>query len=231
LKARVDVVEHDGTLDLRVDGALMSSIRPGGATTHPVWEALGAPLVALPEASRRSILLLGLGGGAVARVARALSPHARIVAVDHDREVVAAARQHFGLADLDVEVVVEEARAFLEREHRLYDAILEDIFVGPGRRLRKPDWLPEPGLTLALDRLNPRGFLASNTIHERATIARALLCHRPALVEIAVEDYYNHILVAGPASWSAGSLRRVLATEPRLRETLPRLSLRTLKQA
>jgi hypothetical protein len=44
---------------------------------------------------------------------------------------------------------------------------------------------------------------------------------------MAVEDYHNHILVVGPAGWSAGSLRRVLATEPRLRKILPSLSLRT----
>jgi len=204
----------------------MSSIRPGGPTTHPVWEALGAPLVALVDAPR-SILLLGLGGGAVARVARALAPGARIVAVDCDLEVVAAARRHFGLDDLDVEVVVEDARGYLERAGPGYDAILEDIFVGPGRTVHKPDWLPEPGLTLALARLNPDGFLACNTIHERLAVARALLGHRQRLVEIAVEDYHNHILVAGPAGWAAASLRRALAAEPRLRRTLPGLRLRT----
>ncbi len=209
----------------------MSSVQTGGPTTHPVWEAIGAPLVALPENQRRSILLLGLGGGAVARVARALAPHARIVAVDLDREVVAAAHRHFGLAELRVDVVVEDARAFLERDRRLYDAILEDLFLGVRRTLRKPQWLPEPGLRLALARLDPGGFLACNTIHERAALTRALLSHRPALVQIAVEGYYNHILVAGPARWSAGSLRRVLATEPRLGRTLPRLSLRTLRRA
>jgi spermidine synthase len=231
LKARVRVVEHGGARELRVDGALMSSIRPGGPTTHPVWEALGAPLALLPEGRRRSILLLGLGGGAVARVARTLAPHAQIVAVDRDREVVAAAHRHFGLDDLNVEVVVGDARAFLEHERRRYDAILEDIFVGPGRSVRKPEWLPEPGLTLALARLSPGGFLASNTIHERAAVARALLRHRRTLVQIAVEDYVNHILVAGPANWSAASLRCVLASEPRLRRTLARWSLRTLKKA
>jgi spermidine synthase len=229
VRGRIHLVRRRGALDLRVDGALLSSIRPGGSTTHPVWEALAAPLLALPKERRRAILLLGLGGGAVARAARALAPRARIVAVDRDRDVVLAARRHFGVAELGIEIVVEDARAFLERERRRYDAILEDLFLGSSRSVRKPDWLPEPGVSLALARLRKGGLIASNTIHEGASMARALLAHAPAIVSIAVSGFFNHVLVAGAPARSARRLRRGLAADPRLRLTLPRLALRTLR--
>eukprot|EP00439_Symbiodinium_sp_Y106_P011941 s5354_g1.t2 len=64
-------------------------------------DVLAAPVLLLPR-QPRSILILGLGGGTVARALRALCPEASIVGVEMDDEVLDAARRHFGLDDLGV---------------------------------------------------------------------------------------------------------------------------------
>ena len=59
------------------------------------------------------MLILGLGGGSAARLVRAVAPEARIVGVEFSAEVLAAARSHFDLDAIGVEVVHADAHAFL----------------------------------------------------------------------------------------------------------------------
>lgn len=227
LKARVQVRRRGALVELRIDGTLSSAHRPGGGAAGPIWETLGGLILALPPERRRRVLMLGLGGGSAARVARRHAPEARIVGIERDPEVARAASRHFGLSELGVEVVVDDALAFLERDRERYDLVLEDIFIGPNATVRKPEWLPRPGLFLALERLEDGGLLGSNTIHEGAATARALLERRARVVSIGIEGYYNRIVVAGPPSLTTTGLRKLFSGEPRLARTLPKLAFRT----
>lgn len=226
-RSRVRVVRRDGAFELRVDGTLASRLVPGSLRTGRVWEALAAPLVALPPACRRQVLILGLGGGSAARVVRALAPRAHIVGVEFDDDVLRAARRWLALDDLGVEVVVGDALGFLERDRGRYDAILEDVFVGRGRAVHKPRWLPRPGLDLASRRLRRGGLLVSNTLDEWASVERAIgeLC--PGRVRIEVEGYDNRIVVGGPRSLCGRGLRARARAEPLLAPALPELRFRS----
>jgi spermidine synthase len=216
-------------LRLEIDGTFASWWQPGRVATGSVWDALVAPLVALAPRRRRRVLVLGFGAGSAARLARALAPRASIVGVELDPAVVAAARRHFALDALGVELVVADARAALARERRRFDLVIEDCFVGRGRAERKPDWLPEPGLALAARRLAPGGILVSNAIDEAPAVARALARLLPHRVELRVDGYDNRVLAASSAPLDARRLRAALAAEPVLAPTLPRLRLRTLR--
>jgi len=218
------------TVALRVDGTLASYRVRGREATGSVWDALAVPLLALPPARRRRILVLGLGGGSAARLARALAPQARIVGVERDAAVLRAARRHFDLSELGLEVVRADARAWLERSRRTFDAVLEDVFVGRGRALHKPDWLPRPGLAAAARRLAPGGVLVSNAIDEAPAVARELRRLRGTVVRIEVEGYDNRVLAAGPRALSARRLRAALRADPVLSATAGRLRLRTLRR-
>lgn len=231
-RARVRVEERAGTRTLVVDETFASFYRPGETATGCVWDAIAAPLLALPplRRRRRRILILGLGAGSVARLARALAPEAEIVGVELDPEVVRLARRHFELDRLGLLVEEADARVWLEgavaRRER-FDAILEDVFIGQGDDVHKPDWIPQPAHAQAAKLLAPGGIFVSNTLDEHGRVAAFLSERFPQLVEIQVEDYDNRVLVAGPAELSATGLRRAVAASPVLRESLGVLRFRT----
>ena len=203
-------------------------LRPGEPSTGSVWDAIAAPALALPAERRRRFLLLRLAGGSAARVLRAIAPRASIVGVEIDRAVLRAARRHFALGELGVEVVCDDALAVLTRERRSFDAIFDDVFVGRGDAVHKPAWLPDPGHDYARRRLTQGGLLAVNTLDEAPRVGRSLAAAHPSVVEIRIEDFDNRILVGGPAGLGARALRAAIGASEVLRDTLPRLALRTL---
>jgi spermidine synthase len=222
---RVEVRRTSRGLELRVDGTLASSHPTHGAGAGPVWDALALPVLALPPERRRSALILGLGGGSVARVLRALAPRVQIVGVEIDPDVVSAARTHLSLDAISGEVVVADALSALHGERRRFDLIVEDVFVGAVRDVRKPAGFPEPLYSLARSRLAPGGIIVSNTIHEGGEVAFALRAHARDLLSIHVLGHWNRILVAGPRL-DARALRRAAAREPALDGSLGSLSIR-----
>ncbi len=226
---RIEVRRGRRGRELRIDGTFASYYEPGVSITGSVWDALGAPLLLLPRSHRRRVLILGLGGGSVARVVRALAPRAKIVGVEKDRRVLRAARAHLDLDSLGIEVIEAAAEDFLLRSRRSFDLIIEDVFVGQGRKIHKPDWLPSPGVGQAVRRLNRGGLFVSNTIDESAEVTRELARHFPSIVRIVVEDYDNRVLVGGPRPLAAPALRAAVASERILAATLPLMNFRTVK--
>ena len=225
--ARVEVRRVRGGLELRVDGTLASLHRPGGALTGPVWWALAAPVLLARPHRKRRVLLLGLAAGSVARALRALDAEADVVGVDFDAEVVGAARRDFGLDALRVEVVVADAREYLRRERRRFDLVVEDLFVGPSRTVRKPEWLLGEGYGLIARRLARDGVFSSNTIHEMPAVVRAARAFGGRVVSLDVAGHYNRIVVAGPSVPGPRALRRILAADGRLRGMLRRVAVRS----
>jgi spermidine synthase len=220
-------VVRGGKRTLRIDGSYASTWEPGSETTGSVWDGIAAGLLALPPERRRSVLLLGIGGGSAARVVRAVAPQARIVGVEIDREVVRAAREWFELDALGVEAVVDDAARFLARTRRRFDAVLEDVFMGDARSLRKPPGFPLPAFDHVRRILRPGGVAVSNTLDESAEV-RAVLAERFARqVRIKIEDYENQIWVASDGPLDAKQLRAATADDPVLRASLRALSFRS----
>jgi spermidine synthase len=211
---------------LRIAGPFASWYEPGKEVTGSVWDALAAPLLLLPKSRRDRVLILGLGGGSAARVVRALAPRARITGVEIDAKVVRAARRWFDLDGLGVEVVKGDARRYLERTRRRFDVILDDVFVGNRRNLRKPDWIPDPGLALAAGQLRPGGILVSNALDEAAPVAREMRRLFANTLQIAIEDYDNRVVVGAAFPLSGRTLRAVLTRNPTLAATAQRFKIR-----
>jgi len=213
---------------LRINGTFASWYQPGRTQTGSVWDALAAPLLLLPPAWRRSVLILGLGGGSAARIVRALAPRAEIVGVEFDPEVVRAAREHFDLDEIGVRVVEDDARNYLGGTRRHFDAVLEDVFVGSARSVRKPPWLPVPGLARAARLVRRGGLLVSNTIDETTAVAAQMRRLYPATLGVDIEGFENRIVVGGPSVISGRLLRAAVANDRVLSPTLPRLRFRRL---
>lgn len=223
---RVEVKPSGKGRALRIDGTFASWYRPGQAVTGSVWDALAAPLLLLPRPRRERVLILGLGGGSAARVVRALAPRARITGVEIDAAVVRAARRWFDLDGLGVELVQGDAQLYLERTRRRFDVILDDVFVGNRRTVRKPDWLPDPGLALAACRLQSGGILVSNAIDEAAPVAREMRRLFASTLQIEIEGYDNRVVVGAGFPLSGRILRSALLANPTLATSVRRFKIR-----
>jgi hypothetical protein len=228
-RPRVEVRKSGKGLALQVEGTFASWYQPGSAVTGSVWDAIAAPLLALPARRRREILILGVAGGSAARVVRAIAPDAHIVGVELFQDVIDAAREHFDLDSLKLEMVIADALDFLREDKRHFDLILEDVFVGVGRSVHKPGWLPSPGHELARARLARGGLLVSNTLDEASEVTRSMRGMFPGVLQIEIEDYENTIVVGGPSGLSASELRRAVAGDSVLKGSLSELSFRTLR--
>jgi spermidine synthase len=226
-RPRVEVRRVRGGLELRIDGTQASVHRPGRALTGVVWWALASPILLLPRSRPRRVLLLGLAAGSVGRAVRVLDPDAEIVGVERDREVLRLARRHFGLDDLGIQLVVGDALEYLRREHRSFDLIVEDLFVGPSRSVRKPEWLLDEGYRLIRRRLRPGGYVVSNTIHEMPAVVRAMRPFGGRIVSLDVRGYWNRVTVCGRDLPTPPALRRTLGARKETARILPRVSLRS----
>ena len=123
-------------------------------------------------AARKSILMLGLGGGSISTYLGRFLPEAAITTVEVDPGVVAAAKTHFGLRETDrVRYRAGDGRVFLNRDHERYDLILLDAYRGgyvPFHLLTREFYL------LVRQRLAPGGAAAFN-VHDGSKLYASTL--------------------------------------------------------
>ncbi len=210
----------------------LSVYHPNHIFTGCGWDAQSASLLFKQEAPR-TILLLGLGGATAARQYRHLFPQARITAIEADSTIIAAARSHFDLDSLDLEVICDRAEAYLERSRRSFDAIIDDAWpVSPNepRAARDdPDWGRR-----VLARLQGRGVLSVN-VYARHQCARdhARLLNRlrrlfPAVREVGLPGRLTTVLVAGSTLSDGRRARAGIPSTPAdCRHALSALTYRT----
>lgn len=177
-------------------------------------------------------MILGLGGGSIARLARSLAPKAEILGIELDRDVVRLAREHLDLDALDIDVEIVDALEWLQTPRKSsprYDVILEDIFIGEGDDVHKPDWIPEPAHPLAWERLERGGIFVTNTLDERGHVVRSMREKFSEVVSIQTEDYDNFVLVGGEGGLTGRGLRARVSADPTLRGSLPILYFRSFR--
>ncbi|MCU0724274.1 MAG: fused MFS/spermidine synthase [Planctomycetes bacterium] len=177
---RVEVTDHRGERWLFLDGCVHSRMALGppadpGASYIRLFRFLPA---FRPEA--RSLLMLGLGAGALAPLLSA--EDYRITAVEIDPVVVTAARERFGTLGGIGNVIVGDARTFVRRATERFDLVALDVCGS--------DWMPEHLVTREFFRevrgvLAPGGVLAVNAIGEVG--GRAL-----AALGATLRDVYPH---------------------------------------
>ncbi|MHC4469506.1 MAG: fused MFS/spermidine synthase [Planctomycetota bacterium] len=168
---RVEVVELPGEWRLLLDGCVQTrriEQEDGGS-----WWGYAETFSLLPgyRPEARSLLVLGLGGGAVIPLLAA--EEYRVTAVEIDPVVVDVARRWFGTLRPGDEVHAEDARPFVRRESREWDLVALDVC--------SSDLMPEhlvtreffedlrrvmaPGAVLGMNSICPRGGQAEASMH------------------------------------------------------------------
>ncbi len=79
------------------------------------------------------VLILGLGGGSLAKITRNLFPDAQITGVDIDPIMIDLGKKYLKLGEYDIDLVIDDAFEFLiknQKSKTKYDLICIDLYVG-----------------------------------------------------------------------------------------------------
>jgi spermidine synthase len=127
----VEVSESGGVRSLHLGGdAIQSRIllsAPEALALHYTQAMMGFLLL---HAAPREILMIGLGGGSIARFVHHRLDTMRITTVEINPQVVAAARAHFGLPQEDErhKIVVDDGADYVPAHPMSCDVLIVDAF-------------------------------------------------------------------------------------------------------
>ena len=178
-----------------------SYYHPNHLFTGCGWDAETASLLVLKRPVE-SLLILGLGGGTVARQCRALFPEAEIVGLEVSARVLKIAYQHFDLRSLNVETLNASGPAFMRSTRKRFDAIIDDMWPSDPDST-KPLFVEADWATLVSSRLKPTGLYAVNVYsrkessYEASGAAKLLKSVFRCLREIYHEPGPTTVIVGG----------------------------------
>lgn len=173
-EANVEIIERNGVRSLHLGGsAIQSAIRLANPDTLELHYTRAMMAALLFNEAPRELLMIGLGGGSMARFAWSRLPDTRITAVEIEPKVVAAARAWFGLPDEGVRfaIVVADGLAHLEARPRSADLLLMDAFEG---RDAPAHLRGERAYAACHAALRPNGILAQNFMAEDAKLVECI---------------------------------------------------------
>ncbi|MFN8474947.1 MAG: fused MFS/spermidine synthase [Anaerolineae bacterium] len=191
----------DRWLALNEGQALHSWYRPGALLSGGIWDDfLLAPLFAPgPPSEPRSVAIIGLAAGTVARQYAAVYPRAQVVGVEIDPALIDIGRKYFALDESKARAVAGDGRAWLQGDGGHYDVIAVDAY-------RQP-YIPfhlatREFFALARERLSENGVLVVNVGHgpndDRlvTAIAATLRAEFPDVYVVTPAGSFNSLLVA-----------------------------------
>ncbi|MGB8298353.1 MAG: fused MFS/spermidine synthase, partial [Polyangia bacterium] len=155
----------------------------------------------------KSVLLVGLGGGAMVHFMAHYTPETRVDVVEIDPAIVKAAKDFFGVKEGGhTRIITEDAFKFFSRGSNRYDVIYMDAFLKPSgdtdatgvpMRLKT-----EAFLRTVQHRLNPEGVVVWNLNGHEAIgeDVRAIQKTFPQAYYFKVPGEDNHVVVGSTSS-------------------------------
>ncbi|UEG49390.1 fused MFS/spermidine synthase [Ferruginibacter lapsinanis] len=221
LVADVHKVKQDNIHSIQTDDRILFVNRMGqtfvnkrtGVSNWNYISFTSAIASKLPENSK--VLLLGLGGGSVANTFCNLK--FSVDAIELDERISDVAQDYFSL-NPNVEIIIDDARHYIEKTTNKYDLIFFDVFKGdipPAHVLTSETFLQAKKL------LNKDGFIAVNfngfltgdigipgrSVYKTLTAAGL---HTYILPTPGKEDERNCLFIAGQTSLDFNNLRSPL---------------------
>jgi len=210
----LEIWKSDLATEFRVEGAVHAWHHQRRFLTGLAWDLIAASALLAETHPPRSVLMLGLAGGTAFRTLRHLVPDCQLTAIDIDPEIIDLARSHMHLDDLGSEIIIGDAYAWLAKNKRCFDVVIDDIYLAGKTDVFRPRaW--DAGLMRHLTRaVAPGGVLAVNLVtgpghRSMQSLTRKVLRESFATVRsLRSPDAMNEVLVAGPA---VASKRRLAA--------------------
>jgi spermidine synthase len=219
----IEIVEEDGVRVLQIGGnAIQSAMRLSApdAIELDYVRAMMAFLLFCPEP--RDVLMIGLGGGSMARLVHARMPATRVTVAEIDPGVVTVARKYFRFPEEDerLEIVIGEGAKEVARRPAGCDVLVVDGFVN-GRVAGS--LCTRSFYEAAFAALRPQGVMVANFMADDSSLERH--CARigrafgrdPVLLLAEEEDNLIAFAVKGGPPRFAWAQLKALAREARAR--------------
>jgi spermidine synthase len=209
----LEVWKSERATEFRVAGAVHAFHHRDRFLTGLAWDMIAASALMGVAHPPRSVLMLGLAGGTAFRVLRHLLPECELVAVDIDVEIVDLARKHMELDALGIEVIHADAYAWLAKNRRKFDVVIDDIYLAGKTDVFRPQSWDEKLMGHLRRAIAPGGVLAVNLVtgagHRAMQVAtrRFLRGEFDEVRVIKSADAMNEVLVAGAEVAGLGRLR------------------------
>lgn len=110
----------------------VEGVSQSGWLVKKVWDS-ALKKIKKKKGAVGEVLVLGLGGGSVARLVNKYWPNAEIIGVDIDPVMVELGKKYLGLGEVNnLKIVIEDAQSWVNGawKKRLFDLILVDIYRG-----------------------------------------------------------------------------------------------------
>jgi len=120
----------------------------------------------------KQALMLGLGGGDMARFLHHYIPQSEITAVDIDKEVMDIAKEYFMLPTSRIKLVCDDALHFLQTNNTVYDSIFIDLYSADGIPPTLHSW---EFFQYCQSRLSEHGAMALNVITDDPEMFRDIV--------------------------------------------------------
>ena len=199
----LDVYKSALATEFRVAGAIHAWFHQKRFLTGLAWDMIAAAPLLAENHPPRSILMLGLAGGTSFRTLRHLLPDCRLTAIDIDEEIIELARKHMDLDSLGIEIITTDAYAWLKKNRRTFDAVIDDIYLAGKTDVFRPQAWDETVLDNLRRAVAPGGVLAVNLVtgqgHRtmQSHTRRILRGNFPFVRSIKTPEAMNEVLVAG----------------------------------
>jgi len=199
-RSSVEVSEEDGVRSLHLGGdAIQSSIRIDRPDELALDYTRAMMAFLLFQPAPRVVLMIGLGGGSMARYIHQRMPATRTTVVEINAKVLAAARSmfHFPADDARLEVVIADGADYVREHAESADVLLVDGFDDG----KQPAALcTQAFYDAACDVLRPGGVMVVNFMAEErkldAYLQRIENSFDGQLVCLKAADRVNHIAFA-----------------------------------
>lgn len=103
----------------------VNGLTQSGGVVESIWKET---LKKIKKEKINKVLILGLGGGTVAKLAKKYWPKSEITGVEIDPVMVELGGKYLGLTD--TKVIIQDAYGFIKKNAEIYDLVIVDLYVG-----------------------------------------------------------------------------------------------------
>ncbi len=103
----------------------VNSLTQSGGVVESIWKET---LRKIRKEKINKVLILGLGGGTVAKLVKKYWPESKITGVEIDPIMIELGKKYLGLKN--VEIIIQDAYEFIKKNKEKYDLVIVDLYIG-----------------------------------------------------------------------------------------------------